>query len=285
MLAQKIPDNTSEATDEEDLKTLPSDNTFETARDTLKSVSPNYDFSKSEVDSITNSKGYDAQAVGIIKDRTNQNTTSVMSSNASDRHVNTGSQEILPSQPEHMPSLPPLDFTKLNTSSTKNNQEFIVTSVYTNPITQPQNPTSTGGSQKSMCSSSQHLGTPSSAGTPKTPSPRLRSLLNMAGYSSQDIQDASSPVSMPSQVKNQQDKFTSVLTPSSQACIPGPMSSSIALTSSECTKTSNNANNPLALNQVHVYTIPISHKNDVQWKILINMQNKYNEKGVKIGLH
>ena len=178
MIVHKVADNTSEVTDEEDLATLPSDNTYDTARDTLKSVSPNYDFSKSEVVDIlcSNSGGYDAQAVATTKDSSDKPTTCMVPSNTSSKHNITGTNDILPSQPEHIPSLPPLDFTKLNTCSTKNNHEFVVTSVYTNPITQPQISSSSGGSQKSVYNSSQHLGTPSSAGTPKTPSPTHRSL-------------------------------------------------------------------------------------------------------------
>ena len=162
-------------------------------------------------------------------------------SSLSNQPNNTDTIDNLLQQPELIPTLQPLDFTKLNKYNTKDHTNTNVTCVSTNSTNQsPQIQSNTGGSQKLLHSSSQHLGTPSTAGTPKTPSPRLRSLLNMAGYSSQDIQDASmSPVTPPSHVRNKQDMLSSV-NPPVTSCTPIsiPLSATpITLTSSEPTKT------------------------------------------------
>ena len=211
----------------------------------MKSVSPSYDFSKSEVDGTvcTYPEGHSEHAAITTKD-------------CSD-NCERETKDDLPSQHEHLPHLTPLDFTKINICPTKSNQECIVTSVCTNPITQSQIVSNTGGSQKSTFSNSPHLGTPSSAGTPKTPSPRLRSLLNMAGYSSQDIQDATSPVCTTSQIRVHQDKITSVNTPSpSSNPVSTPFSTSLTVTtvtSSQPVKTSSSSVlNTFALRPVQV---------------------------------
>ena len=235
---QKTADNASEITDEEDLETLPSDKTFETARDTLKSVSPNYDFSKSEVDE-SNSEGFGAEAAKVTTKASSPET-----------------KEILHSQPE---SLTPLDFTKLNITLPKDNQDCFITSVSTNPIiTQSQVTSGSGSSQKSMYSNSSRLGTPSAAGTPKTPSPRLRSLLSMAGYSSQDIQDASSPVTTPSQMKNIQEKLSDTKTTSADSdCTTAPVrkttSNVLTLSESNVTSSSSDVLNSLVFRQAQVW--------------------------------
>ena len=87
------------------------------------------------------------------------------------------------------PSLTPLDCTQIPVCSTNNNPGcLLVTSIPTN--TSSQSIVSISVSQVPVPNNSSFLGTPKSAGTPKTPSPRLRSLLSMAGYSAQDIEDA-----------------------------------------------------------------------------------------------
>ena len=241
--AQTFAESISEVTDEEDIKSLTSDKTFQTAQDTLKSVSPNFDYSKSEVDDALecNSKqGLDATSLSLPKTN-NELDEKVTTSSLSTQPTNKDPIDNLLQQPELIPTLQPLDFTKLNKYNTKEHTNTNVTCVSTNSTNQsPLIQSNTGGSQKLLHSSSQHLGTPSTAGTPKTPSPRLRSLLNMAGYSSQDIQDASiSPVTPPSHVRNPQDMLSSIKPPVT-SCTPIsiPLSTTpITLTSSEPPRT------------------------------------------------
>ena len=231
----KAVDNTSEITDEEDLHTdILSDKTFETARDTLKSISPSHDFSKSEVhESLTAYSGdLDSYAPPITTESSSNDT-----------------KDILSSQPAHVPSLTPLDFSKLNICPSTNNTVCVSSSVPTNQTLHPS-VKSTALHQQSNISSA-HLGTPSSAGTPKTPSPRLSSLLRFAGYSSQDIHDASSPVSNSPQIKNKQEKPADVNTPPESGSKSNlvPISSPITLTSSNFNKNDNNHHNQLAFCQ------------------------------------
>ena len=256
---QTFADSISEVTDEEDIKSLTSDKTFQTAQDTLKSVSPNFDFSKSEVDDDTacnNTKDvYDAKYTSTTNTN-NKLDANVTPSSPSNQHTNKETKDNIPLQSELIPTLPPLDFTKLNKSSIKDVVDSNIASVSTNPITQsPQMVSTTAGSQKSFHSNTQRLGTPGSAGTPKTPSPRLRSLLNMAGYSSQDIQDASkSPVTPPSQIQSQHEMPSSSKPPMT-GCAPIsiPLSTTpITITSSEPTKTNMFAQQAASLQPVQV---------------------------------
>ena len=209
----------------------------------MKSVSPNFDYSKSEVDDTlecSSKQGLDATSVSSPKTNIELDEK-VTPSSLSNQPTNKDPIDNFLQDPELIPTLQPLDFTKLNKYNTKEHTNTNVTCVSTNSTNQsPQIQSNTGSSQKLLHSSSQHLGTPSTAGTPKTPSPRLRSLLNMAGYSSQDIQDASmSPVTPPTHVRNQQEMLNSVK-PSVTSCTPIsiPLSTTpITLTSSEPTKT------------------------------------------------
>ena len=255
--AQTFAESISEVTDEEDIKSLTSDKTFQTAQDTLKSVSPNFDYSKSEVDNqIVCSEAIEGCNANIASTNNTNNVLDgdLTSSSLLNQPTNKETKANIPLQPELIPTLQPLDFSKLNECTTHDNSN--VTSVSTNPNKQSsQIPSATGGSQKLLHSNSQHLGTPSSAGTPKTPSPRLRSLLNMAGYSSQDIQDASmSPVTPPSQVRNQQEMLSAVKSPvSSGTPISIPSSTApITLTSSEPTKAGFISQKAVSLHPVQV---------------------------------
>ena len=231
----KAVDNTSEITDEEDLHTdIESNKTFETARDTLKSISPSHDFSKSEVHESLNANSgeFDSNALPIATESSSNDT-----------------KDILSSQPARVPSLTPLDFSKLNICPSTNNTVCVSSSVPTNQILHPS--VQSTALHKPSNISSAHLGTPSTAGTPKTPSPRLSSLLRFAGYSSQDIHDASSPVSNAPQIKNQQEKPADVKTPPESGSKSNlvPVSSPITLTSSSFNKNDNNHHNQLAFCQ------------------------------------
>ena len=227
----KAVDNTSEITDEEDLHTdIRSDTTFGTARDTLKSISPSHDFSKSEVHESLNANSgeFDSNALPIATESSSDDT-----------------KDILSSQLARVPSLTPLDFSKLNICPSTNNTVCVSSSVPTNQILHPS--VQSTALHKPSNISSAHLGTPSTAGTPKTPSPRLSSLLRFAGYSSQDIHDASSPVSNSPQIKNQQEKPADVKTPPESGSKSNlvPVSSPITLTSSSFNKNDNNHHNQL----------------------------------------
>ena len=236
---------------------MPSDLTFETAIDTLKSVSPIYDVSKSEVDGAEckSAEGFSAKAANTKTAISDDAAAYVASSNSLTKNSEAINKDDLPSQPEHLPSLTPLDFTKINNPSTKSNQDCIVTTLCTNPLTQSKIVATTSGFQKSITFSlSPHLETPGSTGTPKTPSPRLRSLLNMAGYSSQDIQDAMSPVPNTPQVKCHPDKSTAVKTtsPSFTPVSTPVLSPSVSVTSFQPVNTSSSVLNPFALHQMQV---------------------------------
>ena len=228
-------DNTSEITDEEDLHTdIRSDKTFETAPDTLKSISPSHDFSKSEVhESLnTNTGDLDSNVLPIATESSSNDT-----------------KDILSSQPARVPSLTPLDFSEPNICPSTNNTVCVSSSVHTNQILHPS--VQSTALHKPSNVNSAHLGTPSTAGTPKTPSPRLSSLLRFAGYSSQDIHDASSPVSNSPQIKNHQETPADVKTPPESGSKSNlvPVSSPITLTSSNFNKNDNNQHNQLAFCQ------------------------------------
>ena len=90
MNAHTFAESISEVTDEEDLKSLTSDKTFQTAQDTLKSVSPNFDYSKSEVDDVlgcNKSKELDA-AIASASKTNNELDASVTQSSLSNQPTN-----------------------------------------------------------------------------------------------------------------------------------------------------------------------------------------------------